>query len=860
MKPISRRLIVVAAAALACAGAWLALRGGGLRPAEPQRGGPALTTAPQRDDRPPRRQVAEPAAAPAAPADEAFVGAGECRTCHEDFYKKWSTSWHGLAMRPYTPEFAHDHLAPMPAATTIRGHSYEARIGSQRDAVLENGPDGKKAYPIAQVMGGKDVFFFLTPLAGGRLQVLPLAFDARRKHWYDTSGSMVRHFVGRHDEALDWTDRLFTFNASCEGCHVSQISKNYSLETDTYKTSWREPGINCESCHGPGRKHVDMMLEHKAKGLAAMKKGCSGQSLGIIVVGELTPAQRNSLCAQCHAKGAPLAGAMPPGGLLFDYFRLTTLEDPDFYADGRDLGENFTQTSWLMSPCAAGDRLQCTDCHTSSGRLNYAPADADRACTPCHAKLVADPVAHSHHPLKPGVQGVRCIECHMPETEFSLMRRHDHSMLPPVPAATLKFQSPNACNLCHKDHDAVWSDEWVRKWYPRDYQAPLVHRAELIDAARKGDWTRLDEMVRCVQGEVDGQKPAAGPQTRGTGPGLVASAQAARGTPGQVASATSSAAQPARGAKAAPVGDPLAPLAGYGRNEVFVASLLRLMDRAADPRKWPAYRRAIDDASPLVRAAAADGLAACPEPGTVEALVRAAADKVRLVRIEAAVALARRGSVDLDPASRAVVAKAEAEYDASLRSRPDDPLSHYNLANRYQDAGNLPAALAEYQVALRLDPSIVPALVNLSMVHAKLGQLDEAERALRRALHYQPASAEANFNLGLLLAEVSKTAEAEACLRAALAAEPNFAQAAFDLAVLVSPRDLEEAIRLCRKAVEVDPEQARYVMTLAGFLHQAGDDRGASGVLRQLLQRHPDNKDAAEALKELSSAAKDGGK
>ena len=32
-------------------------------------------------------------------------------------------------------------------------------------------------------------------------------------------------------------------------------------------------------------------------------------------------------------------------------------------------------------------------------------------------------------------------------------------MLPPTPAATIAFRSPNACNLCHKDKDAAWADQ-----------------------------------------------------------------------------------------------------------------------------------------------------------------------------------------------------------------------------------------------------------------------------------------------------------------------------------------------------------------------------------------------------------------
>ena len=59
-------------------------------------------------------------------------------------------------------------------------------------------------------------------------------------------------------------------------------------------------------------------------------------------------------------------------------------------------------------------------------------------------------------------------------TEFARMRRSDHSMLPPTPAATIAYNSPNACNLCHADRDAAWADNLVRVWRPRDYQAPVL--------------------------------------------------------------------------------------------------------------------------------------------------------------------------------------------------------------------------------------------------------------------------------------------------------------------------------------------------------------------------------------------------
>ena len=59
--------------------------------------------------------------------------------------------------------------------------------------MLEQGPQGERRYPILHVIGGKNVYYFLTSLERGRLQVLPLAYDVNRHAWYDTTASAVGH-------------------------------------------------------------------------------------------------------------------------------------------------------------------------------------------------------------------------------------------------------------------------------------------------------------------------------------------------------------------------------------------------------------------------------------------------------------------------------------------------------------------------------------------------------------------------------------------------------------------------------------------------------------------------------------------
>ena len=147
-------------------------------------------------------------------------------------------------MRPFSRAFAEEALTFRHEGLEIGSRRYRAVIDGGDGYIVEGSPDGEKRYPIAHVLGGKNVFYFLTPLDRGRLQTLPLAYDVHEKLWFDTAASGLRHIA---DEPVHWRDPAYTFNTSCYRCHVSQLRLNYDLATDTYRTTWSEPGINCET-------------------------------------------------------------------------------------------------------------------------------------------------------------------------------------------------------------------------------------------------------------------------------------------------------------------------------------------------------------------------------------------------------------------------------------------------------------------------------------------------------------------------------------------------------------------------------------------------------------------------------------
>jgi len=306
-------------------------------------------------------------------------------------------------------------------------------------------------YKARWALGGRNIYYFLTPFSGGRLQTMPLAYDINRREWYSNPTSAVRHFVDLNspDEEIDWKHSLYTFNTTCHSCHVSQLQKNYEVSTNTYHTTWKEPGINCETCHGPSEEHIRVCREAEARDEVP-------EDLKIISVKNFSTQQHNSACASCHAKGTPLTQSYIPGESFFQHFDLITLESPDYYPDGRDLGENYTMTTWLQSKCTADKDLNCVTCHTSSGRYRYKNKDND-ICASCHKDKLENFEAHSHHKL---TDSISCVSCHMPKTEFARMTRSDHSMRPPTPAATIEFGSPNACNICHTEEDSEWANEY----------------------------------------------------------------------------------------------------------------------------------------------------------------------------------------------------------------------------------------------------------------------------------------------------------------------------------------------------------------------------------------------------------------
>ena len=422
--------------------------------------------------------------------EASYMGSRSCKECHQNFYDLWESSYHGRAMMDYSKDFAAHHLSECEDYIQVGGDAYKYDEGK----LIERST--KRSYPIRHVLGGKSVYYFLTPPEKGKLPTLPLGYDAKNKERFDITTSSLRIHQDINDEALPWTDRQYTFNTACFSCHVSQLSTQYNISDDSYHTTWLEPGINCETCHGPAEKHNTAFLEAKMTGIVPDSSFIRtytqdrGYSADIV----------NATCGYCHAKSISITDGYVVGDDFFDHFDLVGPEHPDFYPDGRDLGENYTYSTWLMSPCVRNSDMDCLHCHTSSGRYKQKD-DPNASCLPCHAERVANATRHTRH--KESSPGNQCIKCHMPKTSFARMQRSDHSLRPPAPAATIAYGSPNACNNCHRRKSPEWAESFVREHYSGKWQDEIMRWAEYLDQLRQGKSDNLNDILPDMIRPVD---------------------------------------------------------------------------------------------------------------------------------------------------------------------------------------------------------------------------------------------------------------------------------------------------------------------------------------------------------------------
>ncbi|MCR1784596.1 tetratricopeptide repeat protein [Nocardioides carbamazepini] len=154
-----------------------------------------------------------------------------------------------------------------------------------------------------------------------------------------------------------------------------------------------------------------------------------------------------------------------------------------------------------------------------------------------------------------------------------------------------------------------------------------------------------------------------------------------------------------------------------------------------------------------------------------------------------------------------------------------------------EDGGGRPADTASSSA------SAADTLVATGLERISAGDLDGAREIFAAVLVLDPANAYAHYNLGFLAQDDGDVATAIDEYNQALTTDPEFAPALYNLALLTEQADLDTAVDLYRRVLDVKPDDAATHMRLGFALRHLGREDEAATLLAQGIELDPAMKD-----------------
>jgi len=219
---------------------------------------------------------------------------------------------------------------------------------------------------------------------------------------------------------------------TCQACHEEQF-KNFSKTTHAKlekAESWKGKAHGCESCHGPGKEHVELMSDDA--NIAAFRKDPAQMDAKIVALKKLSSKEASETCLGCHA--------------------------------GKEEHNNFRRGEHWRND------VGCIDCHFAhepdpppaspeshtlvadrarrridSSLLKMVRGNEVQLCLKCHTEMKSQFSMPFHHKVLEGI--IKCSDCHNPHGGFETTQLR------------LTTGTDAACVKCHTDKQGPFAFE-----------------------------------------------------------------------------------------------------------------------------------------------------------------------------------------------------------------------------------------------------------------------------------------------------------------------------------------------------------------------------------------------------------------
>jgi len=431
----------------------------------------------------------------AARASLNYAGSESCRSCHAEQHHSWQQTGMARMFRAYEPaSVIGDFSSKEPFYAGDRfawtGTRLESTQGEDRFAYARMFKDKGRhffeiktssgpwvRYPVDYTIGSKWQQAYATRLPNGQIHVFPVQYNVLHKRWLNFWQVIDPEGSPRTDvRTFEKFSSVTSYQANCAVCHTSQLRNTQGGGFEADDLEFREPGINCEMCHGPSSRHVGAMREGRPYEKPAAEPP--------VDFTKISSREYLAVCGQCHRQSA-VRDAGPHGEL--NYWPSTPAFYPPnksrpfgefsrkaFYKDGRFRETTFIVESLQRSACFQKGQVNCGHCHDVHAKdaannlksLRFA-TNSDRMCTQCHASQAQKTALHTRHAADS--EASRCVSCHMPAIMNSMLfraRTHQIDDIPNV-ARLERFgqeESPNACLQCHQEKNVSWLKTALTAW------------------------------------------------------------------------------------------------------------------------------------------------------------------------------------------------------------------------------------------------------------------------------------------------------------------------------------------------------------------------------------------------------------
>jgi hypothetical protein len=332
---------------------------------------------------------------------EPFAGSAKCASCHKEICSNFAHTAHNITSQPAfenTIKGSFDH-----GKNAYSYLYYTTVVMEKTDSglyqVLYNHGRKKSERRMDLVIGSGTRGQTFGTWANNRIFQLPVSYLTSANAWCSSPGYPGFEPV--------FTRRITARCLECHGTYFKDVSSSHhSAEFDHNQIIY---GVQCESCHGPGEKHVEFQQQNP------------GDAKGkyIINPSSFTKQQQLDLCSHCHNNrkdSRKPAFDFVPGDILAD------LEQPaDIKLDSQNLDVHGNQYGLLVaSKCfRMSGTITCSTCHNTHQEERGKLGLFSQRCMTCHSEAKGNFCKMTELPVS--VIKTNCIDCHMPTKQSKIL-------------------------------------------------------------------------------------------------------------------------------------------------------------------------------------------------------------------------------------------------------------------------------------------------------------------------------------------------------------------------------------------------------------------------------------------------------